>query len=172
MKKVIKSKGFAFCLIAMVCMLAFTQCSPIATLQKQYASSIIQGNYQEAYDYAEALMAEQGKDDKDVPVETYLMAGKSAFQLNNTEKALEYLYMAYTLGSYDAEMLSYLADIYNQQGKMSKEMRVLNDLMKQSDSQFAKAKTERYFLINTEAELYEKADSLWQVQTPEFKASK
>ncbi|QZT36245.1 hypothetical protein K5X82_13320 [Halosquirtibacter xylanolyticus] len=172
MRNLSKFKGFAFFLIVTAMMLSLTQCSPIAGLQKKYTSSLEQGDYQAALDYAEALMAEQGKDNKDVPAETYLMAGKSALKLKQTDKALKNLALAYSLGSSDAEMLSDLALIYKQKGEMSKEMRVLNDLMKQTDSEYAKALNERYFMINVEAELYDKADTLWQTQTPAFKESK
>lgn len=171
MKNIINNRLFLLWSVSIMMVFSLIQCSPIQGLQKSYSSSYTAGNYAESLSAAEALLALQGKDGKEVPIETYLMAGKSAFQLKDSDKAMKYLGMAYSLGSYDNEMLSNLADLYKSEDNLSKEMRVLNDLMKSSDSEYAKSKLERYFLINIEAELYEKADSLWSKQSDSFRQS-
>ncbi|QZE13741.1 hypothetical protein K4L44_14410 [Halosquirtibacter laminarini] len=164
------NKLFVYCIGLILMSLAFVQCSPIAGLQKKYDTSFVSGDYGASLTYAESLIEAQGKDGGEVPVQTYLMAGRAASHSADMEKAKKFYEIAYSLGANNPEMLFDLSQIYKKEDQMSREMRVLNDLMKHSDSQYAKEKSERYFFLNVEAELYEKADSMWTSLPETFKS--
>lgn len=121
-----------------------------------------QGQYAEALNYFENIIAEGDLKDKAVSGDVYRKAGESSFKLGDKNKAQNYFVRAEYLKSASAEMYLMQAECYKEVDNLSNEITALeNYISKYPTAKNIKIAKLRLFETCLESENWEQAEELW-----------
>ncbi len=125
-------------------------------------SAFNEGNYQNALESLELIISEVNGKGKKAEGKVYALAGKSAFELAQYNKALNYLENAQQSDYSDESVYLYLAKSYQQIDNLSKEIGALEIyLQKYPDGNEINTVRTRLFQTCSESENWELGMSLW-----------
>jgi tetratricopeptide (TPR) repeat protein len=149
-------------------LLSCTSGKQLTQVSDEGAMAMKAGDYNKALQAYQQLIADYEKKGKADECPYYGQAGKAAFALGNTDKAIEYLSIGVNRPGADAEMCNELAQCYRKIDNLSKEITTLeNCLKKYPGSAYKSAEQKRLFQTYVESENWELAVKLW----PEVKAA-
>ncbi len=124
---------------------------------------LIAGNYSAALDLYESEITKAEANKKDVNAEVYCGAGKAAFGLNDSEKAIAYFEEATVRQYADLDMYIALVKLYKETDNLSREIEILENIVSKYPDYSKMSEVKGRLLETTlESENWELAENLWE----------
>ncbi len=146
---------------------ACTSGRQLTQINDQAREAYAAGEYQQALERYEQLIQAARENSEPVGGEVYNKAGLSAWALDNTSKALEYLEAARHTEAANAQTFAALAKGYRQVDNLSREITNLERyLEKYPEGEEREAFKQRLFMTYVESMNYDQALALWPTLDP------
>ncbi len=158
-----RKKGFWVFALLFIMIWACSGIKKMNQLTANANSAFVNNNYQAALASYEQLMAES----KEVSGEILCKAGIAAFELEQIDKAIDYLEKAKRKKAIDARGLFSLAMAYQKINNLSKEITNLELCFDLKDDGFKAPVTEMLFNAYVRSENWMPADSIWNFLNPQ-----
>lgn len=151
--------------IVLLVLLEFAACSPskqLSKIREQAEEASINREYEKSLLLWEQIIANDEASQKQANTDSYEKAGNAALALGQLEKSETYFKLAVYYKTASPQTYQYLAGFYRQQENLSKEVAMLEPLLKNFPNS-SEAKVEKLHLYwrYIETDQYEKALALW-----------